>query len=172
MGASPTNFLRARSIARKAVIEAAGAVRLPRAAFSEPVDLSISDAAALSQWHHAVRRTFWARDLPIVTFELPGLSALQNQSTTARARELQRACGCASSGLLMTVAVVCLTVAHLTSASASLLPTGTWALGAIGWILAAGALGKVTGIFWARWRLLQLASNLLDAIGVNTTGMR
>ena len=145
---------------------------LPRVAFREAATLSIADGAALGLWQSALRRTFWSRDLPAVTFNLPHLTAPQNQWTTARARELQHACGCASSGFLMTMAVVCLTVAHFTSDSSSMLPTAIQALAAIGWILVAGAIGKLAGILWARWRLLQLAFGLRAAVGVNTSDTR
>lgn len=122
--------------------------------------MSIADDTALGQWQKSLRRTFWSRDLPVVTFKLPQLSAPQNQSITSRARELRQACGCASSGFLMTMAVVCLAVAHFTSDSSSFLPTARESLVAIGCVLIAGALGKLAGILWARWRLLQLAADI------------
>jgi hypothetical protein len=142
---------------------------LPQVALMEPATLSIADGAAIDQWQAALRRTFWSRDLPVVTFDLPHLSASHNRSMTARARELRHACGCASSGFLMTLAVVSLAIAHLASNSSASLPTISQALAAIGWILAAGATGKLGGIFWARVRLLQLARALRMAAALNSS---
>ena len=137
---------------------------MPEVAHRDPATLRIVDGVELGQWHRVLRRTLWSRDLPVVTFHIDGLPAPHNLSLTARARELRGACGCASSGFLMTAAVVYLAVAWLTSDSPSTMPTLSRALAGVGWILLAGGVGKIAGIFWARWRLLQLASGLQAAL--------
>ena len=130
---------------------------MPQDALREPPTMSISDDDALARWRAAVRRTFWSRDLPIVTFALPGISHAQNRSLTARALELRHACGCASSGFFMSMTVVGLALTYFFSASVARLPSLAQALTAVGAILLAGAVGKLLGIGWARWRLAELA---------------
>jgi len=137
-----------------------------------PPTLSIGDDDTLARWQDAVRRTFWSRDLPMVTFSLPQLSDAQNRSLTARALELRRACGCASSGFLMSMTVVGLMLTYFLSESISRIPNVMQGLTAVGAILLAGAVGKLAGIGWARWRLAGLAAGLGATIHIQASHPR
>ena len=148
---------------------------MPQDELREPPTMSISDDDALARWRVAVRRTFWSRDLPIVTFALPRLSHAQNRSLTARAIELRHTCGCASSGFFMSMTVVGLVLTYFFSASVARLPSLAQALTALGAILLAGAVGKLVGIGWARWRLAELAEiaeRLSDTLRIEATHSR
>jgi len=126
--------------------------------------LIIHDLASLQAWRRNLRNIVSARRLPVVDFRCPELAPEQNRSFSLLAAGYRRACGCASSGFLMTVGVVA-TVASYVMAGNHL--TGLHLrhiLTFVGITVFAAALGKLAGLLWARWRLLRLATTAHRAI--------
>ena len=70
----------------------------------------IRELASLDRWRQQLRSTVWPRDLPIVQFQIRQVSSEQNDSLSALAGSLQKACGCKSGGFFMTVTVVAMVV--------------------------------------------------------------
>ncbi len=126
--------------------------------------LVIGDSASLQLWRQQLPNVMRRRNLPAVQFELQEFSWEQNQSFSALASIFQKACGCASSGFLMSVTVVAMVVSYFVSGnhlSNINLPN---VLSFVGITVLAALSGKLLGLFWARWRLLRLAARMHDTI--------
>jgi hypothetical protein len=124
----------------------------------------IRDLASLRLWRQQLRSTLWARDLPIVQFQIRQVSLQQNDSFSALAGSLQKACGCGISGLFMTAAIVAMVVSFFVSGNHFSSITLLQVLSFVGITVLASLSGKLFGLFWARWRLLRLATSVHDMI--------
>ena len=77
--------------------------------------LVIRDLASLYLWRQQLRKIMWSRNLPAVQFQLQEFSCELNKSFLAHASSFQKACGCASSGLFMSVTVAAIVVSYFVS---------------------------------------------------------
>jgi len=122
--------------------------------------LVIRDLASLDLWGQQLRNIMWSGNLPAVQFQLQVFSYEQNQSFSALASSLQKACGCASSGFFMSVTVVAIVVSFFVSGNRLSDISLLNALSFVGITVLAALFGKLLGLFWARWRLLRLAARV------------
>jgi hypothetical protein len=120
----------------------------------------IRDLASLHLWRQQLRSTLWSRDLPIVRFQIRQASSEQNDSFSALAGGLQKACGCGIGGFFMTVAIVAMAASFFMSGNHFFSITLLQVLSFVGIAVLASLLGKLVGLFWARWRLLRLATGV------------
>ena len=79
-------------------------------------------------------------------------------------QEFSGACGCASSGFFMSVTVVATVVSYFASGNHLSNITLPHVLSIVGITVLAALSGKLLGLFWARWRLLRLATRMHDMI--------
>ena len=120
----------------------------------------ITDLDSLEEWRSQIRRSFFPSIPPMALFDLQALAESGNQRFTHEAARLHRACGCASAGLAMTVAVL------FRGLSIGLDPRGPGGVPLLGWagyvllVAAATALGKLAGLAWARRQMLHLAASV------------
>jgi len=126
--------------------------------------LVIRDLASLDLWGQQLRNIMWSRNLPAVQFQLQGFSCEQNQSFSALASSFQKACGCASSGFFMSVTVVAIVVSYFTSGNHLSNINLSHVVSLVGITVVAALSGKLLGLFWARWRLLRLATSVHNMI--------
>lgn len=124
----------------------------------------IRDLASLRQWRQQLRSTLWARDLPIVQFQIRQVSSQQNDSFSVLAGSLQKACGCGIGGFFMTAAIVAMVVSFFVSGNQLSSITLLQVLSFVGITVLASLAGKLFGLFWARWRLLRLATSVRNTI--------
>lgn len=126
--------------------------------------LHIADLAALHDWRARVRAVLMPRVLPAVEFDFASLPPAENRRLAAEAARLQRACGCTTSGLFMTLAVLWTALSLLASSTplAAVTP-GEW-LRHVLLIVAAAACGKGLGLVRARWQLVRLADAIADRV--------
>ena len=126
--------------------------------------LVIGDLASLQLWRRQLRDIMRPRNLPAVQFQLQEFSYEQNRNFSARASSFQRACGCASSGFFMSVTVVATVVSYFASGNHLSSINLPHVLSFVGITVLAALSGKLLGLFWARWRLLRLATRMHDMI--------
>jgi len=126
--------------------------------------LVIRDLASLYLWGQQLRNIMWSRNLPAVQFQLQEFSCEQNQSFSALASSFQKACGCASSGFFMSVTVVAIVVSYFVSGNHLSNINLPHVLSFVGITVLAALSGKLLGLFWARWRLLRLATSVHNMI--------
>jgi hypothetical protein len=127
-------------------------------------NLDIHDLASLNRWKQKLWTTVWPLKLPTVQFSLRELSGEQNRSISALAESLRNACGCASSGLFMSVTVVSAIPSYFFSgnrlSSVSLIDV----LMLIGMTVLGALCGKLGGVIWARFRLMRLAASVRETL--------
>lgn len=128
----------------------------------------IDDNTSLQAWMQKLRTIVRPRNLPIVLVQLPEFSSGWNQSLSALANGYRSACGCASSGFLMSVAAVSSVVFFFISGGTLSDISIPHALSFLSITVLAALSGKLLGLFWARWRLLRLAASMHNMI-VRTT---
>lgn len=126
--------------------------------------LEIRDLASLGRWKRRLWSTTWQRKLPVAQFAFHELSSEQNQSLSVRAASLRNACGCVSSGLFMSVTVVATVVSYFLSGQRLFNVSLADVLSLVGLTVLAALSGKLSGLIWARFRLLQLAARVNDAV--------
>jgi hypothetical protein len=129
---------------------------------ARPADgtLVIGDSQSLQAWRRQLRTVARADHLPAVMFALPALSHDQNQVLSALANEYRRACGC-ESGSLAASAAIAATIAAYFLVGGQLDAIGLRQVMALVGITALALIaGKLSGLIWARWRLLRIASEL------------
>lgn len=126
--------------------------------------LVIRDLASLDLWGRQLRNIMRSHNLPAAQFQLQELSSEQNQSFSALASSFQKACGCASSSFFMSVTVVAVVVSYFTSGNHLSDITLSQILSFVGIAVLAALSGKLLGLFWARWRLLRLATSVRNMI--------
>ena len=126
--------------------------------------LVISDLASLGLWGQQLHKIMWSRNLPTVQFQLQEFSCEKNQSFSALASSFQKACGCASSGFFMSVTVVAILVSYFVSGNHLSNINLPHVLSFLGVTVLAALSGKLLGLFWARWRLLRLATRMHNTI--------
>lgn len=125
----------------------------------------ITDLNTLRRWRAEIGHGFAPAILPRAQFSLAALAEASNVRFTVEAERLHRACGCTTSGLAMTVAVL------LSGLAIAVDPRGPTGLPLLSWggyflfILAAAAAGKFGGLFWARRQMLHLAGSVEALIG-------
>lgn len=122
--------------------------------------LEIRDLASLNRWRKELWSTASPQKLPTVQFVLQELSNEKNSSISGRAEALRNACGCASSGLFMSVTVVATVSSYFISGNgfSSIRLIDVFAL--IAMTVLAALCGKLAGVVWARVRLLRLAAQM------------
>ncbi len=126
--------------------------------------LVIGDSASLERWRQHLRTLTRTRNLPAVQFQLHEFSCELNQSFSALASSFQKACGCASSGFFMSVTVVAIVVSFFVSGNHLSNINLLHVLSFVGITVLAALSGKLLGLFWARWRLLRLATSAHNMI--------
>lgn len=124
----------------------------------------IRDLASVDLWRQQLRKIMWSWNLPAVQFQLQEFSSEQNQSFSALAGSLQNACGCGSGSFFMSVAVVAMVVSYFLSGNLFSDISFTHVLTFLGITVLAALAGKLLGLFWARWRLLRLATSVYNTI--------
>jgi hypothetical protein len=122
--------------------------------------LVIRDSASFQTWRRQLRAITLTGSLPTVLFQLPELSYEKNQSVSALASGYQKACGCASGGFFMSLTVVTIVVSYFVSGNHLSDINLRRVLSFIGAVVLAAVVGKLLGLFWARWRLLRLATGI------------
>ena len=126
--------------------------------------LMIGDLVSLDLWRRQLRSMMWSRNLPTVQFQFQEFSYEQNQSFAALTSNFQKACGCASGGFFMSVAVVAILVSYFVSGNHLSNVNLPHVLSFVGITVLATLCGKLLGLFWARWRLLRLATSVHNTI--------
>ena len=130
--------------------------------------LVIRDLASLDLWRQQLRKIMPSGNLPAVQFQLQELSLEQNQSLSALSSSFQKACGCGSGSVLMSVTVVAIVVSYFVSGNRLSNINLRQVLSFVGITVLAALSGKLLGLLWARWRLLRLATSVHNMI-VRTT---
>ena len=124
----------------------------------------IRDLASLDRWRRQLRSTLWAHDLPVVHFQIRQVSPQHNDGFSALAGALQKACGCGIGGLFMTAAIVAMVASFFGAGNHLSDITLLQGLSFFGLAVLASLAGKLFGLFWARWRLLRLATRVRNTI--------
>lgn len=119
--------------------------------------LVIRDVVSLVAWRRDLRNLVRSRRAPVIELQLPELAVEQNRGFTLLAAGYQRACGCAAGRVFMTLAVAGM-IGYLVTRH-RIVDLELWHGAAV----AAGATvaavtGKLTGLLWARLRLLMLVT--------------
>ena len=122
----------------------------------------IRDLVSLQAWRCQLRNVS-PRPLPVVEFRLPELAPEQNRSFTLLASGYRGACGCSSSGLFMSVAVVATIISYLAGGGELGGVDAQRLLAFVGIVVVASLLGKLAGLAWARWQLVRLAVAVYEA---------
>jgi hypothetical protein len=122
--------------------------------------LVIRDSASFQTWRRQLHAITLTGNLPAVLFQLPELSYEKNQGMSALATSYQKACGCASGGFFMSLTVAAIVVSYFVSGHHLSDINLRRVLSFIGAAVLAAVVGKLLGLFWARWRLLRLAANI------------
>jgi hypothetical protein len=126
--------------------------------------LVIVDTASLQAWRRELRDLVRLRGLAAVEFRLPGVDPDRNRSWSALADGYRGACGCASSGFMMTIVAVATVASHFLAGN-RLRDVGLRQILTLVAITVVAALaGKLAGLLWARGRLLALAATAQRAI--------
>lgn len=126
--------------------------------------LEIQDLASLDRWKQKLWTTVWPLKLPAVQFALRELPCEQNRSISALAESLRNACGCASSGLFMSVTVVAAVSSYFFSGHRFSDLRLVDVLMLIGATVIAAVCGKFAGVIWARFRLMRLATSVQETL--------
>ena len=121
--------------------------------------LVIYDSVSLHMWERQLHTITSTYNLPAALFQFPEFSDLQNRSMTALARSYQKECGCTSGSFFMSVTVMILLVFYFGSGGHLSGITFTQAGTFLGITVLCSLFGKLLGLFWARWRLLKLATD-------------
>ena len=129
----------------------------------------IDDSASLQAWRRQLRTNIGPNSLPTILVQFPEFADEQNQSLSALANRYRTACGCASGGLFMSVAVVWLVASHFISGNSFSDITFANVLSFVGISVAATLFGKFLGLIWARCRMLRLATRMHN---LNFSGAR
>ena len=125
----------------------------------------ITDLDSLQRWRAEIGRTLTPSILPEARFSLSALAESSNLRFTREAARLHGACGCGSSGLAMTIAVIASGFAiALDPRGPAGLPLPSWG-GYLLFVVAAAAAGKAAGLLWARRQMLRLAGSVEALIG-------
>lgn len=124
----------------------------------------IGDLVSLQAWTQQLRKTVKPGSLPIVLVQLPEFSDERNRSLSALANGYRTACGCASGGFFMSVAVVSGIAFYFMSGNTLSDINLPHFLSFVGITVLAALSGKLLGLFWARWRLLRLATSVHNMI--------
>jgi hypothetical protein len=124
----------------------------------------ISDVVSFVTWRRRLPRVLLDLQQPDVEFQLAALSAEQNRNYTRLANQFLHACGCASSGFFMSAAVVGMLGTYFGAGRGLSDLHITTLLTFFGGFVLAALFGKFLGLLAARWRLLQLASQIYDVI--------
>ena len=124
----------------------------------------IGDLVSLQAWMLQLRTIIKPRSLPTVLVQLPEFSDERNRSLSVLANGYRMACGCASSGFFMSVAVVSSVASYFMSGNTLSDINFPHVLSFVGITVLAALSGKLLGLFWARWRLLRLATSMHNTI--------
>lgn len=119
--------------------------------------LVIHDLVSLRAWRRRLWNPFSRVRVPIIELRLPALTSAQNRHFSLLAAGFQRMCGCASGGLVMTIAVGTMigyfvTHHHLADVDLRHLVI------LVGSAVLAALVGKLAGLLWARQRLLAVVA--------------
>ena len=124
----------------------------------------IDDLPSLDLWVRQVHSMVSSRHLPAVQFRVQGISGEQNQEFSALSSRFQTACGCSSGAVFMSFSVVAMLANFFTSGN-TLSDIGlTDALSFVGIAVLAALTGKALGLFWARCRLMRLATSVRELV--------
>ncbi len=126
--------------------------------------LVIGDLASLDLWRQQLRSIMWSQNLPAVQFQLQEFSCERNQSFSVLAGSFQKACGCSSSGFFMSVTVVAIVFSYFVFGNTFSDINFLHVLYFVGITVLAALAGKLLGLFWARLRLLRLATSVRHMI--------
>lgn len=120
--------------------------------------LLIRDPASLAIWRQHLRCTIQAKKLPYVQVRVPGFTAVENVNLSVRASHLQQACGCGTSGLFMSSALVAMLLSFFGGGQRFADITALHVVSLLFGMVVAALCGKATGLLWARWQLLAMAA--------------
>ncbi len=126
--------------------------------------LLINNHPTLDLWARQCRSLTWTRNLPVTQFQLAEFSHDLNHRFSLRVGNIQKACGCTSGGLFMSVTVITLIVTYFNSGNHFSNIGLSQVSSFVGITILATLSGKVLGLLWARWRLIRLASKILNRV--------
>jgi hypothetical protein len=116
----------------------------------------INDPQSLEAWRRHIRRVTRNSRLPAAVFALPQLAFEQNRTFSSLAAEYRGACGCAAGGLLMSATIVAWFYVRFAGGSGLVTVRMTDVVVLAALTACATVIGKLLGLFWARWRLFRL----------------
>ncbi|HEY3567410.1 MAG TPA: hypothetical protein VGP73_05695 [Thermoanaerobaculia bacterium] len=123
----------------------------------------ICDLPSLQAWQRQLLARGWRRGaVPEVLLQLKELSSEQNQKLTTLLNQYQRECGCTlGSYLSMAAALIMLAFYAFGRGSGSWLShIAVFACGT----LAAGLVGKLLGLAWAKWRVINIGRRMYNLV--------
>jgi hypothetical protein len=126
--------------------------------------LVVRDLASVDLWRQQLRKIVWSWNVPTVQFQLQEFSDEQNQGFSALAGSYQKACGCKSGSVFMSVTLVGMVLFHFLSGQPLSNITLTHVLSLVVITVLAALSGKLLGLLWARWRLLRLAASTRNTL--------
>jgi len=136
---------------------------LEEATRSDAEVFQICDLPSLQAW----QRQLLVRDrrqvaAPEILLQLKELSSEQNQKLTTLLNQYQRECGCTlGSYFSMAAALIMLAFYALGRGSGSCLPhIAAFAC----WTLIAGLVGKLLGLAWAKWRVINIGRRIYNLV--------
>ena len=126
--------------------------------------LIVNDLATLMQWRRRLRGTWVRNELPEVKFQVQVYSAEQNRAFSELANGLQNSCGCATSGLLVSISATFTIIAYFGSGSrfSDINLEHVFLLAGI--IILSAMFGKLLGLIFTRMRLMRLFNRIHDTI--------
>jgi hypothetical protein len=126
--------------------------------------IQIKDVDSFREWKSELAFRLLPRKEQLVEFQLPEFSREQNRTFSALLNEYQKACGCTTGGLTMSLAVVTSAFSYFLFGG-RLSDIGIREIGSFLLItIAAAVFGKVLGLVWARWKLMRLVASIQDSI--------
>lgn len=128
----------------------------------------IDSVEQLRKVAHQLRAISFVRKLPDYQFDIPELSAEVNQKASQVMNKYKNECGCFTGGLFMGISVISVISYYLIS-SQSVSDVGLKHLIFFIVLISGGALtGKMIGLLWARFRMVQLVRATLALTNKNT----
>jgi hypothetical protein len=126
--------------------------------------LFIRDLQSLLAWRRLLQTTLQPRKLPTIEVRISEFSPTENLNLSARAAQLQNACGCGTSGMFMSATLVSLMLSYFIRGNGFADMTLSHFLALIACMVLAALCGKTLGLLLARWQMLELAAGMRDRI--------
>jgi hypothetical protein len=124
----------------------------------------ISSIKELQNLYYLLRSFSIVKNRSDFLLDLPMLSRTTNHLISQRLNNYKNACGCFTGGLFLGISVILLSIYFIfgnISFSENILQI---VFSSVGFVIGSSLLGKISGLIWARFRMIQLLGNLMFLI--------